>query len=81
VGRVSGFENVRNSPQWRLSGRLAHQSGELGFGGKGDENGAPGPPFSATFSQVTHTLKSLLAAITFGLQWERSLSAQGTALL
>jgi hypothetical protein len=32
--------------------RLKRPDGELGLGGKGAENGPPGPPFSATFSQV-----------------------------
>jgi hypothetical protein len=30
--------------------RLKRPDGELGLGGKGAENGPPGPPFSATFS-------------------------------
>jgi hypothetical protein len=29
--------------------RLKRPDGELGLGGKGAENGPPGPPFSATF--------------------------------
>ena len=32
--------------------RLKRPDDELGLGGKGAENGPPGPPFSATFSQV-----------------------------
>jgi hypothetical protein len=32
--------------------RLKRPDGELGLGGKGAENGPPGPPFSATFSQI-----------------------------
>jgi hypothetical protein len=42
---------------WALSApgpkkRLKRPDGELGLSGKGAENGSPGPPFSATFSQI-----------------------------
>jgi hypothetical protein len=60
-------ENVSNKVcGGRLSGRLAQlepkkrlkrPDGGLGSGGKGAENRAPGPPFSATFSHVQRLMR------------------------